>query len=385
MYNHPAMLFHSIAVVLLTLVATLAPPATPKVEHVTVPDAGIQPQAAVDARGTLHLIYYKGAPSGGDLYYVRRAAGQTAFSPPVRINSEAGSAIAAGAVRGGRLALGRDGWVHVAWNAAHPVERDGAQVTPMWYARLAPGAVRFDAQRAIGTHVKYLDGGGTVAADAAGHVYVVWHAAGPEEGEAHRDMLVATSNDDGATFAPERVFANAGGACGCCGASAMVDRDGRLQILYRGAAEQRHRDATWMTVSRGAAAPIVRLQGWDLPACPMTTFAMSEDASRIVGAWVIEQQIFTADLDPAAHTASAPSPMAGSAVRNHPAIGVNGAGDRLFAWIEGANRSREGNVAWELRNRAGARLAASSAAGATPPLSLIAVVPRADGSFLLIY
>jgi hypothetical protein len=77
--------------------------------------------------------------------------------------------------------------------------------------------------------------------------------------------------------------------------------------------------------------------------------------------------------------------MSGSAVRNHPAVAVNAAGVRLFAWIEGANRSRDGNVAWELRDRNGGRLDARHDAGTIPPLSLIGAVARPDGSFVVFY
>ena len=34
------------------------------------PDGGIQPQAAVDGKGVVHLIYYKGDPAAGDIFYV---------------------------------------------------------------------------------------------------------------------------------------------------------------------------------------------------------------------------------------------------------------------------------------------------------------------------
>jgi hypothetical protein len=365
--------------------STLAPVPLRQVEHLAVPDGGIQPQAAIDGRGTIHLIYYKGDPAGGDLFYVRRGPADQAFTAPLRVNSEAGSAIAAGAVRGGRIALGRNGAVHVAWNAAHPVTHNGEPITPMWYTRLAPGAHAFEPQRAIGTHTKNLDGGGTVAADRSGHVYVVWHAAGAETGEDHRVILVAASQDDGATFESDRVFANDGGACGCCGASALVDGAGRLQVLYRSAAGGVHRDATWMTVAAHGTPPPVRLQPWNLPACPMTTFALTESPGALVGAWMIEQQIFTADLDPTTRAATPPSPMAGAGARNHPAIAVNREGDRLFAWIEGANRSRDGSVAWELRDAKGTKLAAQTAAGTIPPLSLIGAIARPNGSFVLIY
>jgi hypothetical protein len=357
----------------------------PRVEHLAVPDGGIQPQAAIDARGTIHLIYYKGPPAGGDLYYVRRAARDTAFSTPIRVNSDPLSAIAAGAVRGGRLALGRDGWIHVAWNAAHAVERNGESITPMWYARLSPGGRAFEAQRAIGTNTKYLDGGGTVAADGRGHVYVVWHAMGAAPGEMHRQIRVAASSDHGAHFAADRVLANPGGACSCCGVQGLVDEAGRLQVLYRSAGEAIHRDAMWLTVGPKGDSPAVTLQPWELPACPMTTFAIAESRGTLVGAWMKTQQIYTATLNPDARTASAPSPMGGSAPRNHPAIAINASGDRLFAWIEGANRSRDGSVAWELRDASNTPIDARSDAGSAPPLTLVAPLARPDGSFVLVF
>jgi hypothetical protein len=390
MYNSLMTAARGIAAALAAVTLGLAPPpgAVPAVERLAVPDGGIQPQAAFDAGGTLHVIYYKGDSAGGDLFYVRRGARGTRVSAPIRVNSEAGSAIARGAVRGGRLALGANGWVHVAWNAAHAVAHDGGEITPMWYARLAPGAAAFEPQRAIGVHTTNLDGGGTVAADRSGHVFVVWHAEGAQAGETHRQMVVAASSDSGAHFAPDRVYDAAGGACSCCGVTALVDRDGRLQILYRSAAEGVHRDATWLTLDvRGATAPAAPsdLQPWNLPACPMTTFALAETPRSLVGAWVIEQQIYAADLDPALHTASAPAAMAGTAVRNHPSIAVDAQGNRLFAWIEGANRSREGSAAWEMQDARGARIGSASAAGFTPPLSLVAAVARPGGGFLVIF
>src|SRR5258706_8413589 len=66
-----------------------------RVEVLRVPDGGIQPQAAVDATGGLHLIYLKGDTGKTDIYYVRRAPGAASFSQPVRVNTVAGSAIAA--------------------------------------------------------------------------------------------------------------------------------------------------------------------------------------------------------------------------------------------------------------------------------------------------
>ena len=173
-----------------------------------------------------------------------------------------------------------------------------------------PGHSSLSAPSAAGP--KNLDGGGSVAADPNGHVYVVWHAAGIQEGEPHRTIYVSASADDGARFAPERAFANQGGACGCCGIATLVDARGRLQVLYRAAGDGIHRDAMWMTLGpQGAAAPI-RLQPWELPACPMTTFAMAAAPDGIVAAWETGQQIYSALLDPDRRRIGTLAPMTGN-------------------------------------------------------------------------
>src|SRR5215510_11408771 len=66
------------------------------VHLIRTPDGGIQPQALVDGRGTVHLVYLKGDPAGCDVFYVRRPAGRLDFSPAIKVNSEPGSAVAIG-------------------------------------------------------------------------------------------------------------------------------------------------------------------------------------------------------------------------------------------------------------------------------------------------
>jgi hypothetical protein len=360
-------------------------PSPPRVDIVAVSDAGIQPQAVADARGTVHLLYFKGEPGGGDLYYARRKTGDATFSAPLRVNSDGGSAIATGSVRGGQIALGRNGWIHVAWNGSRAVVRNGLKQTPMWYARLPPGGTAFEPQRAIGSQTKHLDGGGSVAADRSGRVYVVWHAAGVEEGETHRRIYVAASTDEGERFEREKAFANDGGACGCCGLETLADSRGRLHILYRAAGGGIHRDAMWMTVgSSGALAPL-RLQPWELSACPMTTFAMTSGPGYILAAWETQQQIYSALLDPDGRLVSPVKPMDGSGLRKHPSVAINAAGDRLIAWTEGTAWARGGTVAWELQDHAGKRLASAVNAGAVPVWGLVSAIARSDGTFLIIH
>src|SRR5437660_12174353 len=83
-----------------------------KVTTLRVPHGGIQPQVAVDDKGTIHLIYFRGDPGHGDLFYVRSTDGAR-FSEPIPVNSASESAIAVGNIRGAHLALGKNGRVHV--------------------------------------------------------------------------------------------------------------------------------------------------------------------------------------------------------------------------------------------------------------------------------
>ena len=108
---------HVIAAAIVVL-ASWAMAEPPKVKLVRVPDGGIQPQVAVDERGTVHLLFYKGPEAGGDLFYVRSGDGGATWSAPVRVNSVPGSAIAVGTIRGAQLALGAGGRVHVVWNGS---------------------------------------------------------------------------------------------------------------------------------------------------------------------------------------------------------------------------------------------------------------------------
>jgi hypothetical protein len=89
-----------------------------EVDLVRVPDRGIQPEAVVDDRGVTHVLYFRGEPAAGDLFYVRSTDAGGTFSTPIRVNSQPGSAIATGTIRGGQMAIGREGRTHVAWNGS---------------------------------------------------------------------------------------------------------------------------------------------------------------------------------------------------------------------------------------------------------------------------
>ncbi len=107
------------------------------------------------------------------------------------MNSQPGSAIAIGTIRGGQVAVGRGGRIHVAWNGSNGARpKNPAGGTPMLYTRSEPGGKTFEPQRNLMQRTSALDGGGTIAADRDGNVYVAWHGRteDAEPGEAHRRM-----------------------------------------------------------------------------------------------------------------------------------------------------------------------------------------------------
>jgi hypothetical protein len=140
------------SLVLLSCFLSLRTPAAEpsRVTLMRTPDGGIQPQAAMDSQGVVHLIYYKGDAGGGDVFYARQGPGQSAFSKPLQVNSQPGSAIAAGTIRCAQLAVGKNGRVHVAWNGgkgATPITLNGQNVTPMLYTRLNDAGIAFEPER----------------------------------------------------------------------------------------------------------------------------------------------------------------------------------------------------------------------------------------------
>src|SRR6266567_406002 len=110
-----SVLLYSFIPVLFTAVAR-ANDGAPEVKLLATPDDGIQPQAATDAKGVVHLICFKGDPKAGDIFYVRRETGQNEFSKPLPVNTQLHTAMALGTIRGAQLAVGKNGRVHVAWD-----------------------------------------------------------------------------------------------------------------------------------------------------------------------------------------------------------------------------------------------------------------------------
>ena len=353
-----------------------------------VPDGGLQPQLAVDAQGTVHLVYFKGEAANGDVMYARLSEDGAALSPTIRVNSQAGSAIATGNIRGAHLALGKSGRVHVSWfGSGQAAPRAPGGTTPVLYTRMNTSGTGFEPQRNVVRFATELDGA-TVAADKAGNVYVAWHGSPPgSKSEGDRRVWISRSSDDGATFTREQAASNAAtGACGCCGLASLVDRDSTLYVLYRSARDVMHRDAYVLT-SKNAASTFgeTKLQEWTVGTCPMSTFALTDASDGVQAAWETAGQVYFAAVDstgrPRSRVVEAPGPARS---RKHPSIAVDARGNVLLAWTEDMGWGKGGVVAWQVFDKNSTPQSAHGRREGVPAWSLVAAYPR-PGGFTILY
>lgn len=367
-----------------------APAAADKVTLERTPNEGLQPQAVMDERGTLHLVYLAGDAAASDVLYVRRLAGKK-FSTPMRVNSQPGSAIAVGTIRGAQLALGKNGRVHVVWNGSNvAAPRPSSNSAPLLYARLNDAGTAFEAQRNLISATQHLDGGSSIAADKAGNVYAVWHAAGEKTGEPNRRIWLAASADDGKTFARETAVDPADangkttGVCACCGLRAFFDRGGALRVSYRTATEMTERGMYLLTsADKGKTFSGRRLDNWNLTTCPMSSTTMVE-AKQTIGAWENNGQVYFGGLDSTANASPLAAPES-TGKRKHPAIAINSKGETILVWTEGTGWKKGGSLAWQVFDRDGKPTAEKGSAPGVSVWGLATVVAEADGSFTIIY
>jgi hypothetical protein len=367
------------------------------VRLVRVPHDGIQPEVAVDTRGVVHLLYFSGESRTGNLFYVRSTDHGSTFSNPIRVNSQEGSAIATGTIRGGQLAIGREGRVHVVWNGSEAAQppglinpASGQPSAPFLYARSNVEGTTFEPQRNLTRHSYGVDGGGSVAADDRGHVYAAWHAlaAGGGRGEDQRLVWIARSMDDGATFGQEEpAWREPTGTCSCCGLRLFAARSNLLYLLYRSATAVTHRDIYLLESSdQGRSFHGSRVQPWEIGACPMTSMSIASGASAILGAWETAGQVYFGAIDPKVARIPTPIPAPGDAsTRKHPRLAVNANGDVLLVWTEGTAWERGGSLAWQVFDASGRATSDKGIASGVPVWSFGAPIAGPDGRFVVLY
>jgi hypothetical protein len=291
------------------------------------------------------------------------------------------------------MALGRDGVVHIAWMGSETAEpRKPHQGAPMLYTRLKEGGA-FEPERNLVTTWPGLDGGGTVAADDAGNVYVAWHAPNKLNGpEWSRRVWVARSRDDGATFSAEvPLDSDEGlGVCACCGMELLAPTSDLLVGIYRTAHEQVHRDTRAFVIRDFAERRFAAtLDPAETGTCQMSTYALAKmpTGDHFVAAWETLGQIRFGVYLLADPKASAPCEIPGAARDSkHPAVAIDANGNILIAWAVGTGWQKGGSVAWQVFDRTLKPIDGTSGrADGLPAWSRPAAYAAPKGEFVVVY
>jgi hypothetical protein len=379
-----------VVLLVLNLFSARLSAAAPRVTTLRVPDGGIQPRAAVDVKGIVHLVYFKGDPAAGDVFYARSETGGDRWSAPLRVNSVPASVIALGSIRGAQLTLGKNGRVHVAWmGSAKAAPKAPGDQAPMLYSRLNDAGDAFEPQRNLMTQSAGLDGGGTVAANGAGQVFVVWQGvrAGEQPAEENRRVWAARSDDDGKTFATDEALSKPG-LCACCGMRALAVGERGLLVLYRALRAGTNRDMYLLTCdnAKGSTATARKVGLWKSQVCPMSScdLAGHPDGPPTLLAFESQGQVYLGD---ALGGAAAAQPMPGEGKnRKHPAIALSSQGETCVAWTEGTNWGQGGSVAWQLFTKEGKPIeGAAGRIDGLPAWSFPAAFAQPDGAFVVVY
>ncbi|MBI4530491.1 MAG: exo-alpha-sialidase, partial [Candidatus Latescibacteria bacterium] len=206
-------------VVLWGLTGPMRTYAAGNVQVIQTPNGGIVPDAEVDGRGVIHLAYV----SGEDVYYVKSSDRGKSFSPPIRVNTEAGTAYG-GAYRGPDIAVDRERQIHVIWytngyQRKLPVDQWGVFYTHMDASKRGFVPARNLNRKPSDNY--------SLAADGKGKVAVFWMAG---------HVYFQRSDDGGETFSGAVVVDQAD-PCECCASRAYFSVDGRLYFSYRDKAE----------------------------------------------------------------------------------------------------------------------------------------------------
>jgi hypothetical protein len=368
----------------------------PTVTPLRAPLDGLQPRAAVDSNGAVHVVVFRGPIERGDLHYVRSKDGAKSFGAPLRITTDESRTRASSPASCAQLALGRGGRVHVAWNGLPDADAPAA----MYYARLDEKSSAFEAPRnVIGEHPG-IEGGGAIAADGEGRVWVAWHAPSkPDGGEAERAVFAVQSGDDGKSFAAEQQISLDGTGVGaCCNVLVFPHGSGTLGVVYRQARRGKFGDRVFhardtLFYSKGPAGVGYRaLDEWEAPTCAPTSYSFAASPSGPLVAYETDGAVHW--LRPSVGVEPTPTvtPPGDSKARRSPTVAINPKGEVLLAWIAAPSPSASsdattsGVLEWCVFAADGAPLEKSAGRREGASTSTVpAAVALGSGEFVLFY
>jgi len=263
-------------------------------------DSAPQEHAAHEEHGHSHM-------ASTNLFFARSTDGGKTFSAPIAVNAKPGE-VWGFSVSKPRIAVGRNGTIHVFYPANDVSPTNGKPYAVAHYTRSTDGGRSFEKPRRLNTMAttdasNVVHGGlthghvfGTMAVDAKGSVYTMWIDTRDmlKEGDAGK-MFMAVSRDDGRSFGKDvEVFP--ADVCPCCQITAYVVA---AQHLYVGSRqiEGKFRDST-VAVSTDDGrtfSPRQRIVGkrWEIEGCPLKPTSVVAQGREVYASY------FTGGEDPA--------------------------------------------------------------------------------------
>ena len=347
-------------VLALGLLATPAGTSAGSVTVIPTPNDGTVPDAQIDDRGVIHLVYL----AGEDVCYVKSSDEGKTFSAPILVNTEQATAFGA-KYRGPDLVLGKAGRIHVIWYSNAYQRKLPKEKWGVFYAHLEYSGTAFTPARNLN---RRPSDNYSLAADGAGKVAVFWTADG---------AFVNTSDDDGETFS-EATKIDQADPCECCATRAFFSPGGTLYLFYREKA-QNLRDMHLIVRADGQTAfSKQRVSGapWLIDACPMTgVYLAGGNGKNLVAGWETKGRINFARLDHAGHPLS-PGEIKVSEKGKYPVALTAPDGTTLVAWKTGET------LDWRMMDRKGRPQGSPGSAPSESANRPAGVVTKA-GHFLL--
>lgn len=229
--------------------------------------------AAVDDRGRLWLARVE----GGRVWVSHSEDGRL-FSAPLPINLQA-EAIAADGENRPKIAVAADGTVHVTWTVALAKPYTGH----VRYSHSQDGGASFSAPITVNDDPAEVSHRFDALAVDGARVVIAWldgrhRQQAKEKGQSYAGaaLYYAESRDGGASFGPNRKFADH--SCECCRV-ALIMHQGAPLALWRQIYGENTRDFALARLKPGQGVIRASDDDWRLDGCPHHGGALSADAA----------------------------------------------------------------------------------------------------------
>lgn len=247
------------------------------------------PQAAVDAKGRVFVVYASAALVSMSISSDSGAS----FGAPVAVGRI--GKIAVGMRRGPRVAALPQAVVVSAIGGARGDGHDGDLVA--W--RSTTAGISWGAPvRVSDLPGSAREGLHAMAAGRKGELACAWIDVRSGKGE----VYAAFSGDEGATFGANRLVYHSpeGSVCECCHPSLAFDAQGTLYVMFRNQLDGARDMYVTESKDGGKTFSTTRKIGtgtWKIAACPMDGGALAVDAAgKVTSIWRREQTLFQAEI-----------------------------------------------------------------------------------------